>query len=191
MISFSIYLLFKGIRFIPDVCFFLLPAILSALNTYDFKLSEKFNLLIIPIAFIYCLNIHLFVFAKPESIFKSGIGIHDASYPVEALKYISPDNSLKLYNDISSAGYLVWASDGKIKVFQDGRIHAYPPSFFKSIQEAVYSGTKWKELMETYKINTILLTKNECTVIQLNYLYTKEWRIVFEDNNYILAEKKL
>lgn len=194
----SVYLLNKGLRFIPVACFYLLPGIIYLSKEIEYSHLFRINKLlnhkmVVLIAFLYVFHIHFNVYPSRQSYFKSGFGLHKESFPVDALCCIDfLRDDLKIYNSFSTGGYVIWIFNEKIKVFQDGRIHAYPESFFKKMRIFKSSIKEWEEFLRNYHINVVLIDKNEERIFMTESLkINSDWKIVFEDENFLTAIKKV
>jgi len=190
----SIYLLSKGVRFIPVVSIYAVPAMIDALavsNELRLKIfsRKRFVLgILLLCGFFYVGKIHLFSFNNEKSVFKSGLGINKNTFPVRICKKIDMEIDRGFYNSFSLGGYLIFTYDGKCKVFQDGRIHAYPFKFFNEIEEVKYDSLKWQSFIKKYGINSVFLNKDEATVLMMNYVRNAGWNIIYEDNRFFVAK---
>ncbi|MBN2145056.1 MAG: hypothetical protein JW774_10565 [Candidatus Aureabacteria bacterium] len=191
----NIYLVNKGIRFIPEVSLLSLPGMVHAFSDPAYKGRIK-AMTTHPVSFetllglLFAVYMHLYVFTLPQSYFKTGFGLHEGSFPIQASDHMNPEKIKRLYNSFSSGGYLIWKFNEKIKVFQDGRIHAYPFSFWKKISGAQEDETQWPALMKEYDFDSMLFNKSEDPPFMWQNLDKKKWEIVFEDDFFILAQRR-
>jgi hypothetical protein len=94
-----------------------------------------------------------------------------------------------LYNSFSVGGYLTWRSGEGVKVFQDGRIHAYPLDFFRHIEPLRTTSAGCEQLLAEYRITTAVLSKREDPVLATVLGRSRDWRIVAEDSRFLYAER--
>jgi hypothetical protein len=142
----------------------------------------------IALSAIYAAYIHGVVFALPGNHFTSGLGVHEPSFPVRACDHLEPREGMRLYNSFSTGGYVVWRFREQIRVFQDGRIHAYPKEWFQRIEEAKNDPSSWTRLLDESGINVALVSKNEDPPHFWESLKDARWRTLFEDDGFYLGE---
>lgn len=201
--AFSLALLSKGLRFVPIACLFSLPAVFRAMDSLPGRpragLSGKgcaeggrrrvgwvaLNL-VLPLA--YAAHVHWNVYRLPECTFSSGLDFHPASFPIEACEAMPGAVEAGLYNSFSAGGYVVWRFAEQVKVFQDGRIHAYPPSFFKRVEGLRTTRENCRRLLEEFGITRLLVSKTEDPVLAALAADSAPWRVVHEDRHFLYAE---
>jgi len=87
-----------------------------------------------------------------------GLGILEVNFPIRAAAF-SREAGLqpKLYNDLTAGGYLTWDAAVEGGVFIDGRLEVYDTEFFTKYVSAFSNARAWRQQLDTYEINTVLL----------------------------------
>jgi hypothetical protein len=192
---FSLFLLAKGIRFLPVSALLCLPAAFDAAGTFVAAAPSPArrrttNALCVMLALGYAWHVHAHSYSRPESPFRTGFGVDERAFPVRACRRLDPAGGIRLFNSLSAGGYVAWFFDDAVPVFQDGRIHAYPPRFFRALQSAAKDPKRWRRWIERYGIDTVLLRIDECTPAQIEVLEDPGWKTVYRDAFFILAARK-
>ncbi len=192
LLGLSTYLLSKGIRFIPVVFLFCIPNLCFAAeeNKMLKKIEQeslKSKFLLLALSLLYLWHLHARVFTLPGNYYQTGFGLHEESYPVKACTFLPQEADVRLYNSFTTGGYVIWKFDETVKVFQDGRIHAYPADFFQRIETAKREPALWKQLIEDFQINTVLINKTEDPPHFWISLKKWGWKTLFEDENFFVA----
>ncbi len=113
-----------------------------------------------------------------------GLGILDVNFPMRAAAF-SREAGLqpKLYNDLTSGGYLTWDAPVPGGVFIDGRLEVYDTEFFTRYISAFTDARVLQEQLDNYGVNTILLFyrwRNRHPMIRFLAL-DPEWTLVYHD----------
>jgi hypothetical protein len=113
----------------------------------------------------------------------SNLGLY---YPVDAVKYIKKQGiSGKILTAFRWGEYLIWELYPQCLVAFDGRYETvYPPKVEKEYFEFYYGRSRWRQFIEDYPTDLILLNKR-MKVVKLiqNDL---GWRMVYSDSSCIL-----
>ncbi len=204
---FSVCLMSKGIRFVPIACLFSLPGVFAAEAALRARLNagrpvrpspEAPRGLAVPgwlrplvlhvlAPLLFVLHAHLQVYRLPASLFVSGLGFSRAAFPFEVAAKLPRELRGGLYNSFSVGGYLIWRSHQRVRVFQDGRIHAYPPAFFRRIEPLLSTPGGSRELLAEFGITRMVLRKQEDPVLASVASDDGEWRVVSEDADFLYA----
>lgn len=183
----SLFLFHKGVRFLPLSVLFLLEPIKESLFDHDdlfkgiklFKYQKIISFLVI---IYYCSHMFVHVYTK-DSPYQLGLGVNRTIFPYDGLNKIKNMSNLKLFNSFSIGGFIIWESKEKIKVFQDGRIHAYPLDFIKAVQQAKYDFKKWTKMIEQYQINCCFFSKDETPQYLIDHMKKlSSWELILDDD---------
>ncbi|NOY81381.1 MAG: hypothetical protein GXP31_10305 [Kiritimatiellaeota bacterium] len=198
---FSVYLMSKGVRFVPVACLFSLPGVFAAEAVLRVRkngggarrpLPRHLRLpalhIVVPLLFV--LHAHLQVYRLPESLFVSGLGFSQAAFPFKVAAKLPADLPRGLYNSFSVGGYLIWRSHQRVRVFQDGRIHAYPPAFFRRIEPLLSTSQGSRTLVTAFGVTRLVLRKQEDPILSSLAADDPEWRVIAEDANFLYAVRK-
>jgi hypothetical protein len=95
-------------------------------------------------------------------VMRFGWGVPGDLVPEGAVGFVreeSPEGPF--YNDFNQGGYLIWRLFPGYRVFQDGRIPAYPAGFLEGIYRAFQPDdpASWGRLMETYGLRFALVDR--------------------------------
>ncbi len=200
---FGIFLLAHGIRFIPKVCLMALPMTVAALMAYRERCPD--GLLCrwqsgvarrwpavagLGVAVLFAAYVHGRIYRLPESCFHSGFGIAADSFPLQVAKAMPPQLARGLYTSFTMGGYVTWRFQDRVKVFQDGRIHAYPLAFFREVEDLRSTLAGCGQLVARYGITAVLLNKTEDPVLAIYVArQPRQWTIKAEDEHFLYAEK--
>jgi hypothetical protein len=107
-------------------------------------------------------------------------------YPVSAVNFINKQHlSGKILTEFGWGEYLIWELYPKCLVAFDGRYETvYPLEFSKRYVEFYYARPKWKNFLEDYSPDLILLDKKS----KVTKLIKKEsqWRPIYSDSGCVL-----
>ena len=204
--GFALALLTKGVRFVPIAAVFSLPGAFSAaLSVQKYLALRSGNrevrflrfprravpwlfYLVLPVC--YAAHVHLQVYRLPRSIFHSGFGVSSEAFPLAAAEKLPPRLDAGLYNSFGAGGYIIWRFHGRVRVFQDGRIHAYPASLFREIVPLSSTLEGSRALLKRYDIRWVLLRKEEDPVIESAVRDSPDWEILEDDPMFLTAARK-
>ncbi len=118
--------------------------------------------------------------------YRFGHGPLESSLPANAADFLVkegvPEN---LYNDYASGGYLAFRLYPRYRVFQDGRIPAYPRDFFLTPHQQV-SGSTWASRLSRFKINSAVVE-----IPRLKALFPDEtWALVSWDDKFAVVVRR-
>jgi hypothetical protein len=110
-------------------------------------------------------------------------GIIAAETPVDATRFML-EQGLKpqVFNDMAFGSYLMWSAQPGFKVFIDSRAELYPPQIwddYVTISNAVYD---WEDKLASYGINTLMLGKENQTLLIEAADASPNWVLVYEDS---------
>jgi len=113
-----------------------------------------------------------------------GFGILEVNFPIRAAAF-SREAGFKprLYNDLTAGGYLTWDQAVEGGVFIDGRLEVYDAEFFTYYLSAFTNARIWRQQLEKYEVNTVLLFHrwgNRHPMIRL-LMADPAWTLVYHD----------
>ena len=161
---------------------------------FDLKIDD----IIIPILSKKIIYIIAFIIVIAFSIFMLNIQqkkdfIDEKAYPVEAVKYIKENidtKKMRVFNEYNFGSYLIL---NNIPVFIDSRADLYTKQF-SGFEYDIFDDWKnisidWKNKFAFYNITHVLIYKENdewfCTLLNNDGHY----KILYEDDNFILYEK--
>ena len=161
---------------------------------FDLKIDD----IIIPILSKKIIYIIAFIIVIAFSIFMLNIQqkkdfIDEKAYPVEAVKYIKENidtKKIRVFNEYNFGSYLIL---NNIPVFIDSRADLYTKQF-SGFEYDIFDDWKnisidWKNKFAFYNITHVLIYKENdewfCTLLNNDGHY----KILYEDDNFILYEK--
>lgn len=104
--------------------------------------------------------------------------------PVRATEFIEAHRlSGPILNDYAAGGYLIWRLYPDRKVFIDGRYTPYPPRVFADYQRIVGMGEGWLQLLDGYRIQTLLLRNPQAGIAQA-LVASGRFRLVHQDEDF-------
>lgn len=187
------YLLFKGIRFLPEIGILWIPLWIDSLESLSVQ-SPLLKPLRPPlsglIGILFVLHLHMNIYTSPTSYLKTGLGISETTFPKNLKEYIQEKPVLRLYNSFSLGGYIVWLFEKKISVFQDGRIHAYPRQFFQELENVRNNEELWNTYLKKHQINTMILNKEEASSFEIDSCKKPPFKTLYEDHYFIFASSQ-
>ena len=94
----------------------------------------------------------------------------------------------RFLNDYELGGVLIATARGTLPVFIDGRGDtAYPAQLVKDYTDILYAAPGWEKLLDTYKIDGIILTSYRSNPILLpRFEQRTGWEKVFSDEAVII-----
>lgn len=101
------------------------------------------------------------------------------NFPMEAVEF-AEKNEIKgrIFNTYHFGGYLIYSGFPKEGVFVDGRADMYN-EFMKNYYDVVDIKPGWKDILNKFKIDWMLITANSPLSVLL--LETEEWHLVYAD----------
>ena len=135
------------------------------------------NAVVIGIALL----VSVWVFPSPQFL----AGQVEKQSPVKAVEFMRAHHiSGRMLNDYGFGGYLIWAAP-EYPVFVDGRADVFEWSgVFADYANWVTLQTDPNELLDKYKIDFCLLTRDAPNVNVLRLMH--DWKVVYSDRNSIL-----
>jgi hypothetical protein len=154
-------------------------------NKYFFSKANYINL----IASSFCL-LTLPIFLNFYSNSKNSIKQFDKEmFPINAINYFSSleEENVNVLTHYNFAGYFIWMTNNKAKVFIDGRgdLHSGIPTYqnYLEILKMVHG---WRNILNSYKIDYIFMYRNEPFVDQLK---RENWQVVYSDELFEIIKK--
>lgn len=122
----------------------------------------------------------------------AGPGFRVNDYPVKAANFIlQHDFKGNLFNEINSAGYLMFKLNPTHKVFTDNRFDLFGSQFLPDFYEISEAGTQWQTTLDKYQVNFILINYHESAKLFEALSLSPKWVRVYQDENYIIYLRNL
>jgi hypothetical protein len=110
---------------------------------------------------------------RPTPLLSRGI-----SYPEEGAEYIRDHYpNARLFNEYGWGGYLIYTLYPNQKVFIDGRADVYGESLMNQHSEVVQLKPNWREVLEQYGVDLLLIEKDSRLSVLLDA--AEGWEKVF------------
>jgi len=131
------------------------------------------------------------------SRFGIGVGALETDYPIRAghflksiLSDLEPAPALKIFADLDSAGYLIWAGYPEWKVYVDPRMEVYGDQFIKKYVSLLGDWQGFKNEDRKYNFDLVVLTSYKVAGrFLLNLYYDPEWALIYLDGNNVVFLK--
>ena len=112
-------------------------------------------------------------------------------YPIKASDYIINHldyKNIRMFNEYNYGSYLVYRG---IPVFIDSRADLYTKEFsgldYDIFDDYIEYGINYNEIIEFYNLNYVLLSKERG--LYTTFLYNSNYKLLYEDDDFILFEK--
>jgi hypothetical protein len=116
-----------------------------------------------------------------------GPGFRVDNYPVRAANFIlQHDFQGNMFNEINSAGYLMFKLNPKHKVFTDNRFDLFGSKFLPDFYEISEAGPQWQQTLDKYNVNFIVINYHESSRLYEALLYSDTWTRVYQDPDYVI-----
>jgi len=87
-----------------------------------------------------------------------GLGVFETNFPIRAVEFArGAELPPKIYNDLTSGGYLTWEPAVRGGVFIDGRLEVYDSEFFSEYMSAFSNPRAWRQQVDALGVNTVVL----------------------------------
>ncbi len=117
--------------------------------------------------------------------FRWGVGPREDLLPAGAADFMLreslPEN---LYNQFGLGGYLAFRLYPRYRVFQDGRIPAYPIEFLSALQSG-HRDLNFREFFKARNVNTALVE-----IANLGMFSETEWAVVYWDSKHAVVVRR-
>jgi hypothetical protein len=123
-----------------------------------------------PLALLAC-----FAVLRTPAI-RAATGFSPEAFPVAAYSHIPP--GARLYAPDSFGGYLIYRSNGSLKVFFDGRSDLYGAEFLKQYGRLIQLLPGWKEYWNSFGFSHALLPHDSALIPALE---DAGWKPLYED----------
>jgi tetratricopeptide (TPR) repeat protein len=111
--------------------------------------------------------------------------LNERRYPVDTVAFIRRERlPAPLFNSYAWAGYELWRLYPDYQVFIDGRTHVYGREILRDFLEVTTLGTRWREVLDRWRVQTIL-TARHSQLTQL-LLALGGWRPVFAEREAVV-----
>ena len=104
-------------------------------------------------------------------------------FPVKAMSSV-PAGSDRIFTGDAWAGYLIYEQYPARKVFVDGRSDFYGDSVEKAYGDILNAKPGWQQLLQHYRIDTVLLPPDNTLVATLRL--SPGWEPVYEDKTAVV-----
>lgn len=122
-----------------------------------------------------------------------GTGVLESSFPIRASAFVKQMKlPPRLFNDLSTGGYLSWDRPVEGGVYIDGRLEVYDAAFFTAYTAALSEPTLWQREADRAGIQTVLLFHrwtNRHPLIRW-LLKTSDWTLVYFDDVAIIFVRR-
>lgn len=102
--------------------------------------------------------------------------------PVEAAEYLRQHPGGKLYNEMGTGSYLIWANPDQ-KVFVDPRVELYPYNLWLDYLK-INRGNHYNELLSKYGADRLLLNSKDQAELIKYLVQDPTWRREYSDANF-------
>ncbi len=113
-----------------------------------------------------------------------GLGVLEVNFPIRAAAFARQMRLPgKVYNDLTSGGYLTWDPPADGGVFIDGRLEVYDTAFFTRYSAALNNPRAWEQQADQLGVNTAILFHrwaNRHAVIRW-LAASRGWTLVYYD----------
>ncbi len=114
---------------------------------------------------------------------------HTDFLPVEAVTYLQEHQPPgPIFNDYNWGGYFIFVLP-EYQVFVDGRTDLYGDDFLKSYIRAILGAEEWREPLDDYDINLVVV-QNESALATLLRENPTTWSLTHEDEMAIIFERQ-
>jgi hypothetical protein len=110
-------------------------------------------------------------------------GFPPDQFPVAAYSHLDPSG--RLFAPDKFGGYLIYRSNGQIKVFFDGRSDLFGAEFLKNYAKLVQIRPGWRESWDGFHFTQALLPNNAPLIEGLKL---SGWRSVYRDGTVTILE---
>lgn len=173
-----------GALYLRETPFFAIAAAPLVLGALSCRLSPR--LLAGGSAAVAAVSVLWAMSYPSKTEYRWGWGVNSGVVPVSAADFILrerlPGN---LYNNYREGGYLLWRLHPRLGAFQDGRISAYPAAFMAGLH-AQHSGRSWRENLDRYEVNTVLVTQPDARL----FFAREQWGIVYWDARFCVLVRR-
>jgi len=131
------------------------------------------------------LVILLAAFSSPAIVAQTGFD--PADFPVAAARELDKvSGNVRLLSTDKFGGYLIYAFDGRRKVFADGRSDFYGAAFLKRYLRLIEARPGWREMIDEFQITHALLPSDGPlrTVLEL-----AGWTLLHQDSTAVLLAR--
>ena len=90
-------------------------------------------------------------------------------------------NVRNIFNDYSWGSYFIWSLREDQKVFYDPRAAIYPPKTISDYFQVSDGENVWQEILDKYKVDALVLNKEEQGKLIPQVKFSKKWKQVYED----------
>lgn len=110
-------------------------------------------------------------------------GLISSETPVAATEYImEAQPSGNVFHAMSFGSYLIWAAYPEYPVFVDGRIELFSEAIWQDYFAISAADEDWAGKLESYGVNTLMLSRGEQPSLVNAVLGNKEWGLIFMDD---------
>ncbi|MFA0730943.1 MAG: hypothetical protein LKKZDAJK_002080 [Candidatus Fervidibacter sp.] len=112
------------------------------------------------------------------------------TYPHDAIAWMNrhavKGNCLTRYD---WGGYVAWKTEGRLKVFVDGRADFYPLKVMRDFMAAYSGSARWRKVLEGYGV-TLVLAPPDAPIVNLLQLVPDEWQTIYRDRRTVLLVRR-
>jgi hypothetical protein len=86
-------------------------------------------------------------------------------------------------------GYVAWKTEGRVKVFVDGRADFYPLSVMRDFIAAYSGAARWRTVLNRYGV-TLVLAPPDAPIVNLLRLCPDDWQTIYRDRRTVLLVRQ-
>ena len=110
------------------------------------------------------------------------VGLISTETPVLATRFLVAHNLPRpIFHAMSFGSYLIWMAQPDYKVFVDSRLELYAPRTWQDYIEISNAQNNWEERLETYGIQTLMLSPTEQLSLIQSASVSSNWQQVYAD----------
>jgi hypothetical protein len=130
----------------------------------------------------------VFVLVRVRSIVEGQPRTEAQSFPAGAVSFLlSHHASQPILNHYNWGGYFIWKLYPQYLVYIDGRADLYGDSFLKDFASTYYFGDGWDQILEKWKIRTVILPPDAPLVTGLQG--NPRWKPIYSDSQAIIVSR--
>ena len=127
-----------------------------------------------------------------------GVGVLENEYPIrgcQLLKRIWPElgmtGGFRIFNEMDTAGYLIWSGWPEWKVYTDPRLEVYGDKFFAHTVPVFTNWQAFEQEDDKYDFNAAILSSQTGALPFLKNLYqSPKWALVYLDGQCLIFLKR-
>ncbi|MBU0610249.1 MAG: hypothetical protein KKI08_20360 [Armatimonadetes bacterium] len=153
--------------------------------------SDRAVVAVIMLCFVALMVVTLPWFKDRLPLPEKKAGLISVETPVAATRYLL-DHHLppRVFHNMSYGSYLDWEAYPQYRVFLDSRIELYPASLWDAHYLITCGHPGWQRLLDEYRVNTLLLSRDEQPGLVAAAGASAAWQQVYEDRHAVVLVRK-